>query len=78
MDYKFENDLSLEEIGLYATMLNEDGANFATAEQLATLSTDNVEKVKEILMSLLRKGYVDKLNDVYIVNRSKADEVLSW
>lgn len=26
MDYKFENDLSLEEIGLYATMLNEDGA----------------------------------------------------
>ena len=54
MDYKFENDLSLEEIGLYATMLNEDGANFATAEQLAALSTDNVEKVKEILMSLLR------------------------
>ncbi|MBQ8942248.1 MAG: hypothetical protein IJ062_10470 [Firmicutes bacterium] len=78
MDYKFENDLSLEEIGLYATMLNEDGANFATAEQLAALSTDNVEKVKEILMSLLRKGYVDKVNDVYIVNRSKADEVLSW
>ena len=29
-------------------------------------------------MSLLRKGYVDKVNDVYIVNRSKADEVLSW
>lgn len=78
MDYKFENELALEEIGLYATMLNEDGANFATAEQLAALSTDSVEKVKEILMSLLRKGYVDKLNDVYIVNRSKADEVLTW
>ena len=78
MDYKFENDLSLEEIGLYATMLNEDGANFATAEQLAALSTDSVEKVEEILMSLLRKGYVDKVNDVYIVNRSKADEVLTW
>ena len=59
MDYKFENELALEEIGLYATMLNEDGANFATAEQLAALSTDSVEKVKEILMSLLRKGYVD-------------------
>ena len=78
MDYKFETELSLEEIGLYSTMLNEDGANFATAEQLAALSTDSVEKVKEILMSLLRKGYVDKLNDVYIVNRSKADEVLTW
>ena len=78
MDYKFENELALEEIGLYATMLNEDGANFSTAETLAKLSTDSVEKVKEILMSLLRKGYVDKFNDVYIVNRSKANEVLSW
>ena len=78
MDYKFENELALEEIGLYATMLNEDGANFSTAETLAKLSTDNVEKVEEILISLLRKGYVDKVNDVYIVNRSKADEVLTW
>ncbi|MBR1736995.1 MAG: hypothetical protein IJ736_08270 [Firmicutes bacterium] len=78
MDYKFENELALEEIGLYATMLNEDGANFSTAEMLAKLSTDSVEKVKEILVSLLRKGYVDKVNDVYIVNRSKADEVLNW
>ena len=78
MDYKFVNELALEEIGLYATMLNEDGANFSTAETLAKLSTDSMEKVEEILMSLLRKGYVDKVNDVYIVNRSKADEVLTW
>ena len=64
MDYKFETELSLEEIGLYSTMLNEDGANFATAEQLAALSTASVEKVKEFLMSLLRK-YTLCLNTRY-------------
>ena len=58
MDHNFEKELSLEEIGLYATMLNAEDANFATAEHLAALSTDSVEKFKGILTNLLRNPFI--------------------
>lgn len=64
-----DKDLTLEEMGLYATMVNLPSADYTSAEYLATLSTDNVDKIKDILSSLIAKGYVLSLNDKFAVNK---------
>lgn len=71
-----EKDLTLEEIGMLSTMINLPQADYTTPEYLASLSTDNIDKVNDILLSLMEKGYILKLDDKYAVNKAIIPQVV--
>lgn len=62
-------DLSLEEIGLLSTMLNDIDADYTTLEYLVNNSADEKENVKKILDSLVEKKYLFLKNEKFIVNK---------
>ena len=76
MVLQMDKELTLEELGLYATMVNRFDANGVGAEYLASLSTDSVEKVNELLEGLMVKGYVRKVKNIYIADVTKAGKYL--
>ena len=75
MILQMDKDLTLEEMGVVATMINLPVADYATAENLAALSTDSVDKINSILDSLVKKGYVLIINDKYAVNKEKIPQM---
>lgn len=75
MILQMDKDLTLEEMGVVATMINLPVADYATAESLAALSTDSVDKINGILDSLIKKGYVLIINGKYAVNKEKIPQM---
>lgn len=62
-------DLSLEERGVLATMINRQDADYVTAEKLTTLSRDSIQTVQAALDDLVTKGYLLQDGQIYIVNK---------
>ena len=75
MILQMDKDLTLEEMGVVATMINLPVADYATAEYLAELSTDSVKKINRILASLMEKGYVLSIEGKYAVNKEKIPQM---
>ena len=75
MILQMDKDLTLEEMGVVATMINLPVADYVTAEYLAELSTDSVEKINRILASLMEKGYVLSIEGKYAVNKEKIPQM---
>lgn len=62
-------DLTLEEIGLLSTMLNDIEADYTTLDYLIANSSDSGETIVKTLDSLINKNYIFKLNDKFIINK---------
>ena len=69
MKFNLNNNMNIDEFGLYVTMVNEPIADYSTAEFLSTLSTDSEEDVQRMLDGLLSKGYLIKVDDLYAVDK---------
>ena len=70
MKFNLNNNMNIDEFGLYVTMVNEPAADYSTAKFLSTLSTDSEEDVQRMLDGLLDKGYLIKIDDLYAVDKS--------
>lgn len=64
-----DTDLTLEELGLLSTMLNDIEADYTTLDYLIVNSSDSGETIIKILDSLINKKYIFKLNDKFIINK---------
>ena len=76
MILQMDKDLSLEEMGVFATMVNLPEADYTTEDYLAEQSSDKAEYIETLLCSLLEKGYVLKIGEKYAVNKEMIPQVV--
>ncbi len=69
-------DLSLEERGVLATMINRPDADYVTAEKLTTFSRDGIQTVQAALDGLVAKGYLLQDGQIYIVNKLRLPDMV--
>lgn len=66
-----DKDLTLEELGLLATMINLPEADYCNIAFLAKLSNDSQAKIRNLMHNLISKHYVITLNNKYVINKNK-------
>lgn len=66
-----DRELSLEELGLLATMINLPEADYCNTALIADLSQDSETKIKKLMVNLVEKGYVFTLGGKYVINKAK-------
>lgn len=69
-------DLSLDERGLLSTMANLPEADYVNIKQLSEITNTSKPRLSRIIESLVNKGYVLFLDNVYAVNKLKIKDML--